>query len=215
MNDVFVTYYKKQVLVPKEIADFLELDRKRKQAEERQDRRHLSKGILETVLACGNPHLRPTEAKALKNLLLKNLRAAMAELDERDRYLLTLRYRDELSMEAIGKILGISKTAVSKRLKKLHEMLKGSVISRTLHFFCKFRFTSLFTNVLSYRRFFITAFNTSGRARHMVMPYPYFLGGAWSCSTYRREFKHCSLQHGYWSHFFYWDHIFIYQEVAY
>ena len=128
MNDVIVTYYKKQVLVPKEIADFLELDRKRKQAEERQDRRHLSKGILETVLACGNPHLRPTEAKALKNLLLKNLRAAMAELDERDRYLLTLRYRDELSMEAIGKILGISKTAVSKRLKKLHEMLKGSVI---------------------------------------------------------------------------------------
>ena len=124
MNDVIVTYNKKQVLVPKEIADFLELDRKRKQAEERQDRRHLSKGILETVLACGNPHLRPTEAKALKNLLLKNLRAAMAELDERDRYLLTLRYRDELSMEAIGKILGISKTAVSKRLKKLHEMLK-------------------------------------------------------------------------------------------
>ena len=108
MNDVFVTYYKKQVLVPKEIADFLELDRKRKQAEERQDRRHLSKGILETVLACGNPHLRPTEAKALKNLLLKNLRAAVAELDERDRYLLTLRYRDELSMEAIGKIMGIS-----------------------------------------------------------------------------------------------------------
>lgn len=138
MNDVIVTYNKKQVLVPKEIADFLELDRKRKQAEERQDRRHLSKGILETVLACGNPHLRPTEAKALKNLLLKNLRAAVAELDEQDRYLLALRYRDELSMEAIGKIMGISKTAVSKRLKKLHEMLKGSVISRTLHFFCKF-----------------------------------------------------------------------------
>ena len=174
MNDVIVTYNKKQVLVPKEIADFLELDRKRKQAEERQDRRHLSKGILETVLACGNPHLRPTEAKALKNLLLKNLRAAMTELDERDRYLLALRYRDELSMEAIGKIMGISKTAVSKRLKKLHEMLKGSVLSRTLHFFCKFWFTHLFTNVLSYRRFFITVFSTSGRVRHVVMPCPIF-----------------------------------------
>ena len=201
MNDVFVTYYKKQVLVPKEIADFLELDRKRKQAEERQDRRHLSKGILETVLACGNPHLRPTEAKALKNLLLKNLRAAMAELDERDRYLLTLRYRDELSMEAIGKIIGISKTAVSKRQKKLHEMLKGSVLSRTLHFFVNFGLHSYFRRSYLIGGFFITTFNTGGRVRHMVMPCPYFLGGAWSCSTYRREFKHCSLQYGYWSHF--------------
>ena len=30
-------------------------------------------------------------------------------------------------MEAIGKILGVSKMAVSKRLKKLHNQLKGSV----------------------------------------------------------------------------------------
>ena len=31
-------------------------------------------------------------------------------------------------MEEIGTIYGVSKAAVSKRLKKLHEKLKGSVI---------------------------------------------------------------------------------------
>ena len=33
-----------------------------------------------------------------------------------------------LTMEEIGTIYGVSKAAVSKRLKKLHEKLKGSVI---------------------------------------------------------------------------------------
>ena len=31
-------------------------------------------------------------------------------------------------MEEIGKIYGVSKMAVSKRLRKLHQKLKGSVI---------------------------------------------------------------------------------------
>ena len=35
---------------------------------------------------------------------------------------------DYLKMEEIGKFYGVSKMAVSKRLKKLHEKLKGSVI---------------------------------------------------------------------------------------
>lgn len=31
-------------------------------------------------------------------------------------------------MEEIGKVFGVSKMAVSKRLKKLHEKLRGSVL---------------------------------------------------------------------------------------
>ena len=43
MNDsVVIIYNGAQVSVPKEVADFLEQDRKREQAQERQDARHLS-----------------------------------------------------------------------------------------------------------------------------------------------------------------------------
>lgn len=41
--------------------------------------------------------------------------------------LLSLRYSGELTMEEIGQIYGISRMAVSKRLKKLHEKLGSSV----------------------------------------------------------------------------------------
>mgnify|MGYP002646643969 FL=1 len=41
--------------------------------------------------------------------------------------LLSLRYGDALTMDEIGQIYGISKMAVSKRLKKLHEKLGSSV----------------------------------------------------------------------------------------
>lgn len=37
------------------------------------------------------------------------------------------RYGDALTMDEIGQIYGISKMAVSKRLKKLHEKLGSSV----------------------------------------------------------------------------------------
>ena len=50
MNDnVVIVYNGEQVLVPKEVADFLEQDRKREQAQEKQDARHLSKSEFETV----------------------------------------------------------------------------------------------------------------------------------------------------------------------
>ncbi len=49
MNDEVVTYCGEQVLVPKEVAEFLEQDRKRKRAQDKQDARHLSKAKLETV----------------------------------------------------------------------------------------------------------------------------------------------------------------------
>ena len=49
MNDsVVIVYNGEQVSVPKEVADFLEQDRKREQAQEKQDARHLSKSEFET-----------------------------------------------------------------------------------------------------------------------------------------------------------------------
>ena len=126
MNDyVVIIYNGEQVSVPKEVADFLEQDRKREQAQEKQDARHLSKSEFETVLSGLECVKRPVEDAVLRNLRLENLRGAIAELDVQG--LLSLRYSGELTMEEIGQIYGISRMAVSKRLKTLHKKLGGSV----------------------------------------------------------------------------------------
>ena len=128
MNDyVVIIYNGEQVSVPKEVADFLEQDRKRQQAQDKQDARHLSKSEFEMVPSGSDCVRRPVEDAALRNLQLENLRKAIAELDAQGQNLLSLRYSGELTMEEIGQIYGISKMAVSKRLKKLHEKLGSSV----------------------------------------------------------------------------------------
>ena len=127
MNDsVVIIYSVQQVSVPKEVADFLEQDRKREQAQEKQNKRHLSKSAFETVLSSSDCVRRPVEDAVLWNLQLETLRKAVDELGEQDRDLIQLRYGG-LTMEEIGTIYGVSKAAVSKRLKKLHEQLMGSV----------------------------------------------------------------------------------------
>ena len=127
MNDTVVFYSGEQVSVPKEVAEFLEEDRRRAQAQARQDKRHLSRSEFETVLSSHMSAGRPLEQSVLWNLRLENLRKAVAELSAQEQELISLRYDGELSMEEIGKIFGISKMAVSKRLKKLHEKLRSSV----------------------------------------------------------------------------------------
>lgn len=127
MNDTVVFYNGEQVSVPKEVAEFLEKDRKRVQAQVRQDKRHLSRSEFETVLSSHVSAGRPLEQSVLWNLRLENLRKAVAELSAQEQELISLRYDGELSMEEIGKVFGISKMAVSKRMKKLHEKLRSSV----------------------------------------------------------------------------------------
>ena len=128
MNDnIVIVYNGEQVSVPKEVVDLLEQDRKRQQAQDKQDARHLSKSEFEMVPSGSDCVRRPVEDAALRNLQLENLRKAIAELDVQGQNLLSLRYSDALTMEEIGQIYGISKMAVSKRLKKLHEKLGSSV----------------------------------------------------------------------------------------
>ena len=79
MNDfVVITYSGQQVSVPKEVADFLEQDRKREQA--KQDQRHLNKSEFETVLSGLCYVRRPVEDAALQNLQLETLRTAVDSL---------------------------------------------------------------------------------------------------------------------------------------
>ena len=129
MNDsVVMTYSGQQVSVPKEVADFLEQDRKREQAQEKRDQRHLSRSEFETVLFCSDCVRRPVEDAALRNLQLECLRDAVDDLGDQGWDLVELRYGRDLTLEEIGRIYGVSKAAVSKRLKKLHEQLRDSVI---------------------------------------------------------------------------------------
>lgn len=128
MNDTVVIIYNVEpVSVPKEVADFLEQDRRQEQAQAKQDQRHLSKSGFETVLFCAGCVRHPVEDAVLQNLRSENLRKAFVGLDDQGRNLIELRYGRVLTMEEIGKIYGISKAAVSKRLKKLHEKLRSSV----------------------------------------------------------------------------------------
>ncbi len=128
MNDTVVYYQGEQVSVPKEVAAFLEQDRKYVQAQSRRDRRHLSRSRFERVPTRWMLAGRVTEDSALKSLLLEKLRNAVAALDDQERRLVCLRYGNELSMEKISQAFGVSKVAVSKRLKKLHQKLRASVV---------------------------------------------------------------------------------------
>lgn len=127
MNDTVVCYQGEQVSVPKEVAEFLEQDRKYAQAQSRRDRRHLSRSRFERVPPRRILARRSTEDSALKSLQLEKLRDAVTALEEQERKLVSLRYGSELSMEEIGQVFGVSKMAVSKRLKKLHQKLRASV----------------------------------------------------------------------------------------
>ena len=129
MSDTVVIIYQGEpVSVLREVTDFLEQDRKREGAQDKRDQRHLSKSEFETVLSGLECVKRPVEDAVLRNLRLENLRGAIAELDVQGQNLLSLRYSGKLTMEEIGQIYGISRMAVSKRLKKLHEKL-GSPVS--------------------------------------------------------------------------------------
>ena len=129
MNDyVVIEYNGEQVSVPKEVADFLEQDRTREQAQKKQDARHLSKSEFETVPSGSDCVRRPVEDAVLRNLRLENLRGAIEKLVAKDQKLISLRYSVELTMEEIGQVCDISKMAVSKRLKKLREKLGRSVL---------------------------------------------------------------------------------------
>ena len=130
MSDVTITYQGERVSVSREVADFLEQDRKHLEAQGRRDRRHLIQSEFEAAVnSQPQPQTqRALEDAALKNLQLEKLRKAVADLEDQDQQLISLRYDDELSMEEIGRLQNVSKMTISKRLKKLHQKLRDSVI---------------------------------------------------------------------------------------
>ncbi len=123
-----INYYGQPITVSDEVAEFLEQDRRREAAQERSDRRHLNYvgvDIASIPDLFTNAHSDPTFEKAYRKLRLEALRKAYQTLSDDERKLLCLYYYHELSMEEIGKRLGVTKMAISKRLRKILDHLRG------------------------------------------------------------------------------------------
>lgn len=142
-----------------EVQEFLEADKRRQAAQDRSDRRHLSTGDFEQeVLAAKQPFYPYDETfyEVVHRLELEDLNRAIQTLTPEEQQLIYFYYYENYTMERIGKILGISKMAVSKRhtkvIKKLRELMQiGSLFS------CVYSVVSLFL-CFTFRVYFVLSF---------------------------------------------------------
>jgi RNA polymerase sigma factor (sigma-70 family) len=126
--DKAIIYGGQQITVSIEVADFLKQDDRRLQSKGRSDRRHLSKSDFDTVLSSQQTSNRfALEDLVLKNLRLKSLQKAIATLSKDEQNLIRYYFYEEITMEEIGEIFGMSKSAISKRLKKLYAKMRDLV----------------------------------------------------------------------------------------
>lgn len=119
-----ILYEGQFIEVSDEIAAFFEEERKRKAAwERRESRSHL---ITKTYVPDDYYHFLTKDAlpnHVVKNLALEQLHKEIGALPEKDRTLLHMRYWQGKTMQEIGDVLGVSKMAISKRLKRIERQL--------------------------------------------------------------------------------------------
>ena len=123
-----------EVDVSREVYEYLEQDRKRQQAQDRSDRRHLSKGNFEQD-CIGSQRVSiftdETYLEVIHKMELEKLQSALQMLSSDEQVLIELYYYKDWSMEQIGQYFGISRMAVSKRhnrvIKKLKELMAAWV----------------------------------------------------------------------------------------
>ena len=125
-----ITVQNEVVEVSDVLYEFMESDRKRQAAEERSDRRHLSKSSFETVEVKQEYSSRKFENQIFHRLDLQKLREAMQQLNDEERRLIEMYYWDEMTMQEISDVFGISKMAVSKRHQKILDKMRATVIGR-------------------------------------------------------------------------------------
>ena len=124
-----ILYNGSEVVVSKEVAEFLEQERRREQAEERSDRRHKDFTDLETAIAsihkniCGDP----VSSEVIRKDTLERLRKVIRDLDDESRWLIELHYFEERSLTATAEFFGISKQALSKRHAELLKKMRKSM----------------------------------------------------------------------------------------
>ncbi len=125
-----ITVQNEVVEVSDELYEFMGSDRKRQAAEERSDRRHLSKSSFETVEVKQEYSSRKFENQIFHRLDLQKLREAMQQLNDEERRLIEMYYWDGMTMQEIADVFGISKMAVSKRHQKILDKMRATVIGR-------------------------------------------------------------------------------------
>ncbi len=125
-----ITVQNEVVEVSDELYEFMESDRKRQAAEERSDRRHLSKSSFETVEVKQEYSSRKFENQIFHRLDLQKLREAMKLLNDEERRLIEMYYWDGMTMQEIAEVFRISKMAVSKRHQKILDKMRATVIGR-------------------------------------------------------------------------------------
>ena len=126
-----ITYYGQQITVSDEVAEFLERDRLHDAAMRRQEQRHVNyvgNDIAAVQNLVHDEPSDPTFEQAFQNLRKQDLRNAYQTLSDDDRKLLCLYYYHELSMEQIGRRYGVTKMAISKRLRKIHDRLRSLIV---------------------------------------------------------------------------------------
>lgn len=125
-----IIYNGSEVVVSKEVAEFLEQDRKRENAEGRSDRRHKDFTDLETAeqLTHNNVFGDPVLNDVIREETLERLKNIVNTLDDDSRWLIELHYYEECSLTATAEFFGITKQALSKRhtklLKKMRELME-------------------------------------------------------------------------------------------
>ena len=124
-----ILYNGSKVVVSKEVADFLDEERRRKQAEEKSDSRHRDFTDLQTAIASihKNVFTDPVSNEVIRKDTLERLGKVISDLDEESRRLIELHYFEERSLTATAEFFGISKQALSKRHAQLLKKMRKSM----------------------------------------------------------------------------------------
>lgn len=120
-----IRYFNTPIYVPQDIYDFLEQDRRRAAAEKKRIERHIQYCDFDKIIGLsGYSNAEDIPDAVINTIQIVALRITLRTLSDDERSLLYLRFWQEETMEYIGTIFGISKMAVSKRLKKLLAKLR-------------------------------------------------------------------------------------------
>ena len=124
-----ILYNGSEVVVSKEVADFLDEERRRKQAEEKSDSRHRGFTDLQTAIASilKNVFTDPVSNEVIRKDIMERLGKVIRDLDEESRWLIELHYFEERSLTATAEFFGISKQALSKRHAQLLKKMRKSM----------------------------------------------------------------------------------------
>ena len=124
-----ILYNGSKVVVSKEVADFLDEERRRKQAEEKSDSRHRDFTDLQAAEALirYNVFTDPVSNEVIRKDTLERLGKVIRDLDEESRWLIELHYFEERLLTATAEFFGISKQALSKRHAQLLKKMRKSM----------------------------------------------------------------------------------------